>query len=273
MKNASRKTRRSRRGCDIHCHFYFTSLYSTSQVGVNGAICPAHRLRTTPFFSRSDRMGSVQNSSATSPTDSSTNALKYVAIGASDAVGVGTSQPAKEGWVPKFASLINARQTLNLGRSGSCLSDAMREQLPKALQQKSDRLVVTIWLAVNDFNQQLLKPSILSSYRSNLDKMLSQLREKLHPNTRILVGNIPDLAQVSIYAAFGVPTTLLAAQVKQWNDMIAEIVQAHQCELVDLYAHWNELARHPEYISLDGFHPSAQGYTRLAEIFYQHYAA
>jgi len=50
------------------------------------------------------------------------------------------------------------------------------------------------------------------------------------------------------------------------------IVDRNQCELVDLFAHWKELALHPEYISFDGFHPSANGYTRLAEIFYQQYS-
>jgi lysophospholipase L1-like esterase len=29
------------------------------------------------------------------------------------------------------------------------------------------------------------------------------------------------------------------------------------------------MAAHPEYISSDGFHPNALGYTKLAEFFYQ----
>lgn len=209
-------------------------------------------------------MGSVHHSNA------ATARPKYVAIGASDAVGVGTSQPSKDGWVPKFAALAGAEQTLNLGRSGSTLANAMREQLPKALEQKPN--LITIWLAVNDFNQQIFNPAILSNYRSDLNQMLSQLRTKLESNTRILVGNIPDLAQVSIYSAFGIPKPLLSAQVNQWNDVISDVVTKNQCELVDLYAHWKELAQHPEYISFDGFHPSAHGYTRLADIFYQHYS-
>ena len=209
-------------------------------------------------------MGSVHQSNA------ATARTKYVAIGASDAVGVGTPQPSKDGWVPKFAALAGAEQTLNLGRSGSTLANAMREQLPKAIEQKPN--LITIWLAVNDFNQQIFNPAILSNYRSDLNQMLSQLRTKLESNTRILVGNIPDLAQVSIYSAFGIPKPLLSAQVKQWNDVIGDVVTKNQCELVDLYAHWKELAQHPEYISFDGFHPSAHGYTRLADIFYQHYS-
>ncbi|CAF3362562.1 unnamed protein product [Rotaria sp. Silwood2] len=202
-------------------------------------------------------------------TSSTSNILKYIALSASDAVGVGTSQPSENGWVPKFASLINAQETLNLGRSGSTLSDAMHEQLPKVLDQKPN--IITIWLAVNDFNQQIFNPSILKNYHLDLNKMLSKLRTKFDKNTRILVGNIPDLAQVNIYKSFGIPKQYLSMQIKQWNDVISDTVQKHQCELVDLFVYWKELAVHPEYISFDGFHPSADGYTRLAEIFYQQY--
>ncbi|CAF1675780.1 unnamed protein product [Adineta ricciae] len=200
----------------------------------------------------------------------SNSLLTYVALCASDGVGVGTSQPSKDGWVPKFASLINAQQTVNLGRSGSTLADALRQQLPRALEQNAH--VITIWLAVNDFNQQIFNPLILTSYKSNLNDMLSQLRSKFSKDTRILVGNIPDLAQVNIYTAFGISKQFLSAQVALWNDAIRDIVQKNQCELVDLFAHWKELATHPEYISFDGFHPSAHGYTRLADIFYQQYS-
>lgn len=203
-------------------------------------------------------------------TTATSSVIKYMALGASDAVGVGSAHPAKEGWVPKLASLVNAQQIWNLGRSGSTMADAIREQLPKVADHKPN--LVTVWLAVNDFNQQVFNPSILTSYKSDLNKLLTQLRTKLDRDTRILVGNIPDLAQVSIYTSFGIPKQLLSMQVKQWNDAIEDIVKRNQCELVDLFAHWKELARHPEYISFDGFHPSADGYARLAEIFYQQYS-
>lgn len=194
---------------------------------------------------------------------------KYVSIGASDAVGLGTSNPSKDGWVPAFASLISAEQTINLGRSGSTLSDAMRQQLPKVFDEKPN--IVTIWLAVNDFNQQVYDRSILTSYTDSLNSMLEQLREKLHPNTRILVGNVPDLSKVEIYTSLGIPKLLLTIQVKRWNDAIKQAVRKHHCELVDLYSHWKELGEHPEYVSFDGFHPSKDGYQRLAQIFYQQF--
>ena len=82
----------------------------------------------------------------------------YVSIGASDTVGLETRNPSKDGWVPQFASLISAEQTINYGRSGSTLEDAMKEQLPKVFHLKPN--VITIWLAVNDFNQQVYDRNI-----------------------------------------------------------------------------------------------------------------
>ncbi|CAF1652824.1 unnamed protein product [Adineta ricciae] len=193
----------------------------------------------------------------------------YVGIGASDTVGLGTSNPSVDGWVPRFASLISAQQTINLGRSGSTLDNALKQQLPKVFDKKPD--VITIWLAVNDFNQQAYDHSILTSYTANLQLMLSELRTKLSENTRILVGNIPDLTKVSIYTSLGIPKLLLGIQVKRWNDAIKRIVKKNHCDLVDLHSHWKELNEHSEYISFDGFHPSVEGYQRLAQIFYQQY--
>ena len=195
---------------------------------------------------------------------------KYVGMGASDAVGLGTRYPSKDGWIPKFATLINAEMTINLGRSGSTLAQAMREQLPKALELQPE--VITIWLAVNDFNQQVFDSLLLTSYTSDLNDMLSQLRTKLSTDTRILVGNIPDLSKVSIYASLGIPKFLLSLQIKRWNDAIKHAVRKHNCQLIDLYSHWKELANHPEYVAFDGFHPSSDGYDRLAQFFYEQYS-
>jgi lysophospholipase L1-like esterase len=207
----------------------------------------------------------------TSSEQASNNAMiKYVALGASDAMGIGTSEPSKDGWVPKFTSLINAQQVFNLGRFGTTISKAMCDQLPQVFDHKPN--VITIWLVVNDFIYQVFNPSIFTSYKSDLNKMLSQLRTNLDKDTRILVANLPDLSQISFFTSRGISKQSLTMKIKQWNDAIQDIVRKNQCELVDVYAHWEELALHPEYISLDGFHPSAHGYTKLAEIFYQQYS-
>jgi acyl-CoA thioesterase I len=185
--------------------------------------------------------------------------VKYVAIGASDTVGVGAPNPSTQGWVPTFASFLGSEtQTMNLGVSGSLVRQALTEQLPTAVAADPD--LVTVWLAVNDLNARVP----LEAYAADLDALLSTLRAQTR--ARILVGNIPDLALVAMYA--DVDPALLRAEVDRWNQAIAAVAARNGATLVDLYANWRELADHPEYISGDGFHPSAEGHARLAELFY-----
>ncbi|HEX8969884.1 MAG TPA: SGNH/GDSL hydrolase family protein [Chloroflexota bacterium] len=183
--------------------------------------------------------------------------ITYVAIGASDAVGVGTADPETEGWVPRFGSRLGQNvRIVNLGVSGSTLAQALDEQLGPALDAQPD--VVTVWLAVNDLNAGVP----LETYASNLDTLLAQLGAT---HARVLVGNVPDLGGLAAYR--GAERAPLEAQVDQWNQAIADATSRHGDTLVDLHAHWRELAEHPEYLSADGFHPSADGYRALADVF------
>src|SRR5260221_10825463 len=80
--------------------------------------------------------------------------LTYVAIGASDAVGVGARDPETEGWVPRLGATFGPNvRVVNLGVSGSTLSQALAEQLAPAVDAQPD--VVSVWLAVNDLNARV----------------------------------------------------------------------------------------------------------------------
>ncbi|HEX2173971.1 MAG TPA: SGNH/GDSL hydrolase family protein [Dehalococcoidia bacterium] len=187
--------------------------------------------------------------------------LVYVALGASDSVGVGTADPAQEGWVPQLHSrLPPGTRLVNLGVSGFRLAEAVEQTLPIAVDADPD--IVTIWLAVNDFNAR----TDLGQYERDLDRLLGALAAT-EPRV-ILIGNIPDLTLVPVYASFGVPKEALAAEVDRWNAAIDRQAVKHGARVVDLHAQWLELADHPEYVSADGFHPSASGYRRLADLFY-----
>src|ERR687883_259921 len=81
--------------------------------------------------------------------DAPPRTLTYVAIGASDAVGVGATNPETDGWVPQLGQRLGPDVRLvNLGVSGSTLHQAIEEQLGPALEAQPD--IVTVWLAVND---------------------------------------------------------------------------------------------------------------------------
>ena len=183
--------------------------------------------------------------------------LTYVAIGASDAVGVGAHDPETEGWVPRFGTRLGSNvRVVNLGISGSTLAQALDEQIGPALDAQPD--VVTVWLAVNDLNSRVP----LERYAADLDALLGQLETS---HARVLVGNVPDLGRLAAYR--GIDPLPLQAEVARWNQVIADTTARHGDALVDLYARWQQVADHPEYLSADGFHPSSEGYQALADVF------
>ena len=183
--------------------------------------------------------------------------LVYVAIGASDAVGVGAVDPARESWVAVLHQQMPPDTRLvNLGISGSLLRDALTQQLPVALDAAPD--VVTVWLAINDFNARVP----LEEYRAGLDEMLGALTSQT--SARVLVANVPNLVAVPLYDS--VPRDVLRAEVARWNAAIAAAAERHGATLVDLYELGPELARRPELVGSDGFHPSTEGHRRLAEV-------
>jgi acyl-CoA thioesterase I len=181
--------------------------------------------------------------------------ITYVAIGASDTVGVGAANPELESWPAVLHGRLPAGSKLvNLGVSGSLLRQAIDQQLPVAAASEPD--LVTVWLAVNDYAAR----APLEPYLADLGTLLAELRSKT--GATVLVGNIPDLSGIPAAGRFD-----LRFQ-DRWNAGIEATVRQHETTLVDLRVIWREVRDHPEYISSDGFHPSTAGYRRLAEVFY-----
>src|SRR5437879_7422629 len=115
-----------------------------------------------------------------------TGPITYVALGASDAVGVGSNQPGSQGYVPLLAAkLPKGSHRVNLGISGIQVHAALTEELPIALST-SPRLV-TIWLVVNDF----IGGVTYENYIHDLDTLLSQLHSYAHAT--VVMASLPDL--------------------------------------------------------------------------------
>jgi lysophospholipase L1-like esterase len=186
----------------------------------------------------------------------------YVALGASDAVGVGATRPTTEGWVPVVADGLPAgTHALNLGVSGATLGDMLADQLPVALDAAPRW--VTVWPAPNDFRNG----TSLAMFADQLEQLLAALLPAdVNQQRTIAVLTLPDLRSLPSFARS--ESAALDARVREWNAVIAEVVGRHapRAVLVDLYGSWAELESHPEYISGDGFHPSSAGYRRIAEL-------
>jgi len=181
--------------------------------------------------------------------------ITYVAIGASDTVGVGANNPESESWPAVLArKLPPGSRLLNLGVSGSLLHQALDQQVPVAVDVDPD--LVTVWLSVNDYTGRVR----LEQYETDLDALLGALRAA--SDAVILVGNVPDLS------ALPIASRLDLRDVDRWNATIDAVSARHGATVVDLHGTWQEVKDHPEYISSDGFHPSTSGYARLADVFY-----
>jgi lysophospholipase L1-like esterase len=205
---------------------------------------------------------------AASPTATRVASVIYVALGASDAVGVGAADPNTQGYVPLLiARLPQDAYALNLGVSGYKVHDALQTKLSVALN--AHPTLVTIWLAGNDFRGC----TPLAAYIADLNALLDRL--KAGSKAQVFVANLPDMSLLpamrpgsqGLGACHQAQTSQqLRAETLTWNAAIAQAVNSHDDDLIDLYR--AELASHPEYISGDGFHPTAAGYQRLADLFW-----
>ena len=193
----------------------------------------------------------------------------YVALGASDAVGVGADNPNTQGYVPILISrLPHYSQYFNLGVSGITLHAALQQELPQVAAYHPT--LITVWLVGNDFRDCVP----LSQYGADLDTLLRTLHNQAQ--ARVFVANAPDFSLLPYYqqgaqgggaCVAGQPAALVHALVLQWNSVIDAAVAKYGDVLVNLYG--TDLANHPDFVSpQDGFHPSSKGYAELANIFW-----
>jgi acyl-CoA thioesterase-1 len=190
-----------------------------------------------------------------------TNVGVYVALGASDAVGIGATHPTQDAWVPLLAAALpSGTPVVNLGVSGATLADVIAGQLPIAADAAPRWL--SLWVGPNDLRGGVS----LEAFAAQLDQILSTLQPPTGTIRTMLILNLPDLRALPAFV--GTDPAQLDQQVRAWNAAIASTVARYPdyAVLVDLYDNWGKLAANPQYISGDGFHPSNAGYRRIADI-------
>jgi lysophospholipase L1-like esterase len=193
------------------------------------------------------------------PSPSPSPAVRYVAIGASDTVGVGATNPATGSWPARVAALLPPGSAfVNLGVSGSVAVQAKDQQLPGAIAQRPT--VVSIWLAVNDMNATIDPPSYGAALAALVDGLVQRTEAK------IFVGNVPDVRGVPAYK--DVDKNTLFQQITAYNAAIAQVAASAPSRVfpVDLFTGSAPLVS-TITVSPDGFHPSDEGYRLIAERF------
>jgi acyl-CoA thioesterase I len=183
--------------------------------------------------------------------------ITYVALGDSTGAGVG----AREGGYPArlFRRLLNQRpgsKLVNFSVSGATTTDVLKNQLDRGL--RADPQLITLGIGINDIGHGFT----VKQFADNYDQILKRLRA--NSQAPIVISNIPDIS-----SSQRVPPALRESTqqvIIQFNQRLAEIASTHGATVIDVYAVTHEqLPKHPEYFSADGFHPSDQGYELWAD--------
>jgi lysophospholipase L1-like esterase len=201
----------------------------------------------------------ITTTAPTASPSATTPAFRYVAIGASDTVGVGALDPRTGSWPARVAARLPAGiDYVNVGVSGSLAAQAAREQVPTAVGLRPQ--LVTIWLAVNDLNASVPANDYASALRSVIEPLASRT------DARIFVGNVPDLRPVPAYA--GTDLGALLARITAYNAAIVALAATfpERVTVVDLFTGSGPLVS-TMTVSADGFHPSDAGYGLIADRF------
>jgi acyl-CoA thioesterase-1 len=201
----------------------------------------------------------------------------YAALGASETVGVGTSDPTRQSFPQLlFIHLPRSSVYYNFALSGETTAAALKDELPGALGVRPN--LVTVWFNVDDMAAGVE----VGDYEARLDQLVGALARG--GAARVLLANTPRLDRLPAYLACRPdrppalkcplgditlpPPEQVNALVEAYNAAIARVAARHGAVVVDLAAQAAaDLGSHPEYISSDGLHPSTQGAAAIAAQF------
>jgi lysophospholipase L1-like esterase len=185
----------------------------------------------------------------------------YLALGASDATGVG-AVPLTEGYVYLIARELDRQIPgvflVNMGVPGARI-DLIKEQVRVAKQLRTKADLVTLWTGAND----VINGADPTQFQQQLRALLGIVKEDI--STTIVVANLPDLTQLPRFRT-SPNAAVTPARIEAFNRIIAEETRSAGGSLVDLQA---SPIRDDLVFDVDGFHPNNTGHRELARQFLQ----
>lgn len=187
--------------------------------------------------------------------------LKYLALGASDAAGIGAF-PLENGYVFRIEAALErergqAVELTNLAIPGG-LADDLLALLEPALTAGILPDFATVWTGANDLTQGRSPEEL----EGDLDTILLRLQQT---GALIFVGDLPDLTTLPRFVAEPDPD-VTPERVAAFNAVIRSLATRYGATLVPL----SQVPVESELTSdVDGFHPSNEGHARIAEMFLQ----
>lgn len=189
--------------------------------------------------------------------NSSKGSLKLVIVGDSLMAGVGTSGKTKAlsySVAKEFARVQNSNvELIDLATPGSGVEDVLQNQLPEAIKEKPDFVLVMI--GVNDVHN--LKSA--EYFKDNYGRIVSALSTRTEAKVTLI--NIPYLGSDKIVLP---PWNLLLdLRTTEFNDIIRQL--SGKAKLIDLYGKFKtQFQKSSNLYSKDQFHPSDLGYAEWA---------
>jgi acyl-CoA thioesterase I len=185
--------------------------------------------------------------------------IVYLAIGASDAAGMG-AEPLTNGYVFRIADELDERVD-QVFLAPLAVPGADTEQLDAALEllleSEIEPDLVTVWTGAND----VIRGVDADDFEDELEEMFERLRDRT--DGVIVAANIPDLTELPRFRDEP-DDHVTRERIEEFNEAIEEQAEDHDVLLVDLYAEPVE----DELVSdEDGFHPNDEGHRRIADEF------
>jgi lysophospholipase L1-like esterase len=199
--------------------------------------------------------GVVACSSAPEPPER----LVYLALGASDAAGIG-AEPITQGYVFQIAEELDERIDVVL-LTDLAVPGANTEQLDEALElfleSDIEPGLVTVWTGTND----LIRGEDADDFEDELEEIFERLRDRT--DGVIAAANLPDLTQLPRFRD-DPDEDVTQERVEEFNEAIAAQAEDHDVLLVDLYS---EPVEDDLVSDEDGFHPNNEGHQQIADHF------
>jgi acyl-CoA thioesterase I len=183
----------------------------------------------------------------------------YMALGASDATGVG-AVPLTEGYVYQIRRELDRRMSgvflINLGVPGARI-DLIKEQVRVARQMGTRVDLVTVWTGAND----LVNGDDPKIFQEDLRAILTMVTQTI--SGTVVIANLPDLTKLPRFRDNPSPS-VTALRIATFNKVIEEEAQRFDASLVDLSAY----PVHADLVfDADGFHPNNEGHRDIANQF------
>jgi len=186
--------------------------------------------------------------------------IEYVALGASDAAGIGAT-PLTNGYVYRIQAGIEERgkdvELENLGIPGAKIGNI--DDFEIVFLRRDKPSLVTLFTGPND----LVSGDDPVRFESDLNELLKKIIDGSGPDLVLAVANIPDLTKLPTFVSEP-DADVTPARIQAYNAAIKRQTLAVGGILVDL----NATPVSPSLVNDDdGFHPNDAGHQAIADEF------